>query len=101
MNSRRGAVFFWISQVLLVPAWLCFAVTVALRAGAGSPILLKTGLTCGLVQVPCTALAALLTLASAMGELLPKNRLLLLYFELVIAAAMITVVFVSRDAYRR
>lgn len=101
MNSRHGALFFWIAQVLLAPAWVCFAATVTLRAGVAFPILLKVGLSCGLVQVPCTAFAAVLVLASAMGELLPKNRLLVLYFELALAAAMITLVFAWRGVYRR
>ena len=101
MNSRRGAVFFWIAQVLLLPAWLCFAATIGLRAGVASTILLKVGLACGLVQVPCVAFAVLLALASAMGGLLPKNRLLVLYFELALSATMITLVFAWRAVYRR
>lgn len=87
--------------MLLLPAWVCFAATVALRAGVTSAILLKAGLACGLVQVPGTAFAVLLAIASAMGELLPKKRLLLLYFELAAAVTMITLVFVWRGVYRR
>jgi hypothetical protein len=101
MTSPRGAVFFWIAQAMLVPAWVCFGATVALRAGAGSPILLQAGLWCGLLQVPCTALALLLALAGALGELVAKKRLLLLYLELAIAATSITLVFLWRGAYRR
>ncbi len=86
---------------MLVPAWVCFAATSALRLGASSPILLKLGLATGLLQVPATALAMLLILASAMGELFPRARFRLLYTELAVASAAITLVFFWRGVYRR
>jgi len=101
MNSRRGNVFFWIAQVLLVPAWVCFALTLALRLSAFSPILLKLELAAALVQVPCAALAAIVTIASGMGELLSQPRLRLLYAEVVIGAAVITLVFLWQGVYTR
>jgi len=101
MNSRRGNVFFWIAQVLLLPAWVCFAATLALRLGATSPILLKVGLATGLMQVPATALAFLLTLTAGMGDLLSQPRLRLLFFEVATSVAAITLVFVWRGVYRR
>lgn len=101
MNSRRGNVFFWIAQVLLIPAWVCFAATLALRLGAFSPILLKAGLAAALVQVPCAALAVLLTIAGAIGELLSQARLRLLCLEIASSVAVITLVFLWRDVYRR
>ncbi|HEU5403543.1 MAG TPA: hypothetical protein VFU86_19470 [Terriglobales bacterium] len=101
MDSRRGNVFFWIAQVLLAPAWVCFAATVALRFGASSPILLKVGLANGFVQVPATALAFLFALTAGMGEILSRKRLVLLYSETAIAVAVITLVFLFRGVYRR
>lgn len=101
MNSRRGNVFFWMAQVLLVPAWVCFAVTLGLRLGATSPILLKVGFGAGLAQVPATALALLLALTAGMGEILSRGRLRVLYFETAIAVGTITLVFLFRGVYRR
>jgi hypothetical protein len=101
MNSRRGNIFFSFAQLLLLPGWLCFAVTLALRLGGANPILLKTGLYSGLAQVPCTALAILLTLTAGMGELLSRKRLQFLSLEIVIAVAAITLVFLWRGVYSR
>lgn len=101
MNSRRGNIFFWIAQALLLPAWVCFAVTLALWVGASHPILLKVGIYSGLVQVPGTALAILVALTAAMGELLSRKRLQFLCAEIVIAAAAIAVTFAWRGVYSR
>lgn len=101
MTSRRGNVFFWMAQVLLVPAWVCFGATLTLRIGAPSPILLKVGFGAGLVQIPSTALAFLLALTAGMGEILSRARLRLLYLETAMAAGAITLVFLFRGVYRR
>lgn len=101
MNSRRGNVFFWIAQVLLVPAWMCFAATLALRLAGPHSILLKVGLAAGFIQIPATALAILFALSSGMGELLSRKRLYLLYSETASAIAVITLVFIWRGVYRR
>jgi hypothetical protein len=101
MNSCRGTVFFWIAQALLLPVWICFVATLALRLGAANPILLKAGLYAGLAQIPCTALAILVSLAAGMGELLSRNKLRLLYLQLAVAAVAITLVFLWRAVYRR
>ena len=101
MNSRRGNIFFWFAQVLLLSAWVCFAVTLALRLGAAKPILLKAGLYSGLAQIPCTALAILLALTAGMGELLPRKRLQFLSVEIALAVAAITLAFLWRGVYSR
>ena len=101
MNSKRGNVFFWMAQALLAPAWVCFAATLALRFGAASPILLKVGFGAGLAQVPATALSLLLALTAGMGGLLSRKKLGLLYSEIAISVAAITLVFLWRGVYRR
>ncbi len=100
MNSRRGTAFFWIVQALLVPAWVCFLATVALKYGVPAPIFLKIGLATGLLQAPCTALAMVLALAAALGKLLPGARLRLLYLESAAALLTVTLVFLWRGVYR-
>lgn len=101
MNSRRGNVFFWIAQALLIPAWVSFAVTLALRLGAANPILLKVGLYSGLAQIPFTALAILVALTAGMGDLLSRKRLLLLCTEIALAVAALTLAFLWRGVYSR
>ncbi len=101
MNSRRGNIFFWIAQGVLLPCWVCFLATLALRLGAVNPILMKTGLYSGLAQVPGTALAILIALTAGMGELLSRKRLQFLSLEIVIAAAAVATTFVWRGVYSR
>ncbi len=101
MISRRGNVFFWIAQALLLPAWICFAVTAVLRLGATEPILLKVGLYAGLAQIPCAGLAILVSLTAGMGELLSRKRLQFLCLEITAAVAAIALVFVWRGVYSR
>lgn len=100
MNSRRGLIFFWIVQVLLVPALVCFVATSIMRYGHHSPLLWKLGATMALMQMPFTALAAVFTFAAATGELLPRPRTRFMYLEIAAAVLMIAIVFLWRGVYR-
>ena len=101
MTSRRGTVFFWIAQALLLPTWVCFIATLALRLGAVHPMLLKVGLYAGMAQIPCTALAILVGITAGMGELLSRTRLRLLYLEIAMAVVAVAQIFLWRGVYRR
>ena len=90
MDTRRGRVFFWIVQILLLPTLVCFVVTLTMRFSGRSLVLWKTGVVTGLVQIPFTSLAFVFALATGMGDLLPKTRIRGMYVEIAVAALMIT-----------
>ncbi len=100
MHSRRGEIFFWIAQVLLLPALLCFGATATLQAGNRAPVLLKVGSAMALLQIPCTAMAFLLGFAAGIGGILPKPRIRVMYVEVAFAVLLIAAVFLMRDVYR-
>lgn len=100
MKSRRGLLFFWISQVLLCPTWVCFFVTLTMRYYGRTLPLWRVGVVTGLVQIPFTALAVVFTMASGIGELLPRAWIRALYVEVTIAALMITLVLFWHGVYR-
>ena len=99
-TSRRGLIFFWIVQVLLVPALLCFAATTIMRFSHRSRLLWEFGAAMAMVQIPFTALALVFTFAASTGELLPKARIRFMYLETVAAILMIVLVFLWRGVYR-
>jgi hypothetical protein len=96
---RRGRIFVRISQVLLVPAVVCFTSTAILHFGGRNAVLLRVGRATGMIQIPCVALALLLAFAAGMGNLLPRKCFWSLCGEVAIALAMITLVFVWRGVY--
>ncbi len=100
MNSRRGVIFFWMVQCLLLPALVCFVVTCAMRLGYRSPGLWRLGTAMSLVQIPFTALALVFSFAAGVGQLLPPPRIRLMYVEAAAAVVMIAMVFVWRGVYR-
>jgi hypothetical protein len=100
MNSRRGMLFFWIVQILLVPALACFVATSIMHFGHRSKHLWELGAAMALVQIPFTALCLVFTFAAATGELLPRPRIRFMYLEIVAAALMIALVFLWRGVYR-
>lgn len=100
MASRRGLIFFWVVQILLLPALLCFAATGTLRFAYRSKVLWEFGAAMALVQIPFTALCLVFTIAAAVGELLPRPRLRFLYMEILAAVLMIVLVFLWRGVYR-
>lgn len=97
--SRRGVIFFWIVQALLVPALACFVATCAIRFGYRSPRLWQLGTLMSLAQIPCTGLAVVFTFAAGAGELLPRRRILMMYLEVTGAIVMIALVFLWRGVY--
>ena len=100
MTSRRGLIFFWIVQILLIPALICFVATCVMRYSHRSKLLWELGAAMALVQVPFTAMALVFTYAAAIGELLPKPRTRTMYIEIAVAALMIALVFLWRGVYR-
>ena len=96
----RGSLFFWIVQTLLLPAFVCFAVTCIMRFSYRSQVLWQLGLALALVQIPFTALAFVFNLAASLGELLPKARIRIMFLEIAAAVAMIAAVFLWRGVYR-
>lgn len=100
MTSRRGVAFFWLAQLLLLPAVVTFCITAVLRFAGPNPLLARIGMTGALVQLPATALALLLAIAAHWGQLLPKSRILTLFAETPIAILMIAMVFLWHNVYR-
>jgi hypothetical protein len=100
MTSRRGTIFFWIVQVLLLPVPVCFLVTLLMRFHERTLALWKVGIVTGLVQIPFAAMALIFVIAADMGQLLPKQWLRGLYLELSGAALMITLVLYWHGVYR-
>lgn len=100
MTSRRGLIFFWIVQILLVPTLLCFVATGIMRFGHRSRFLWELGAATALVQIPLTALALVFTFAAATGELLPRPRIRAMYLEIAAAVLLIVLVFLWRGVYR-
>jgi hypothetical protein len=100
MTSRRGTIFFWIVQVLLLPVPVCFLVTVLMRFHERTLGLWKIGIVSGLVQIPFAAMALIFVIAAGMGQLLSAQRLRGLYLELSAAALMITLVLFWHGVYR-
>ena len=100
MTSRRGLIFFWIIQILLVPALACFIATCVMRFGHRSRLIYEIGAAMALVQVPFTALALVFTFAARTGELLSRGRIRLLSLEIVVAVLMVSTVFLWRGVYR-
>jgi hypothetical protein len=100
MTSRRGAIFFWIVQILLLPVPVCFVTTLLMRFHERTLALWKIGVVSGLVQIPFAAMALVFVLAAAMGELLPRQRLRALYLELAAAALLVTLVLLWHGVYR-
>ena len=100
MTTRRGVIFFWIIQILLLPVPVCFATTVLMRFHERTLTLWKIGIVSGLVQIPFAAMALVFVLAAGMGELLPKERLRGLYLELGAAALLVTLVLYWHGVYR-
>jgi hypothetical protein len=100
MTSRRGIIFFWVVQILLVPVPVCFLVTLLMRFDERTLALWKVGIVAGLVQIPFAAMALIFVIAAAMGQLLPKQWLRGLYLELSASALMITLVLYWHGVYR-
>lgn len=100
MESRRGVIFFWIAQVLLLPTWICFGITAFMRFVERTLTLWQIGVVFGLVQVPFAALALIFLIAADFGNLIPKPRLRAMYLETTFAAVLITLVFLWRAVYR-
>ncbi len=100
MDSRRGIIFFWIAQALLLPALATFFITAWLHFLGPAPMLAHIGLATALVQIPATALSLLFAVASYYGQLLSPLRIRLLFAEIATAALMIATVFAWRDVYR-
>ena len=100
MTTRRGTIFFWIVQILLLPVPVCFVTTLLMRFHERTLALWKIGVVSGLVQIPFAAMALVFVLAAGMSELLPKHRLRGLYLELVAAALLVTLVLYWHGIYR-
>jgi hypothetical protein len=100
MTSRRGTVFFWIVQILLLPVPVCFSTTVLMRFHERTLSLWKIGIVSGMVQIPFAAMALIFVIAAGMGELLPKQRLRTMYLELTASALLITLVLYWHGVYR-
>ena len=100
MTSRRGSIFFWIVQILLLPVPICFVTTLLMRGHERTLTLWKVGIVSGLVQIPFAAMALVFVLAAGMGELLPKERLRGMYLELAVAALLVTLVLYWHGVYR-
>jgi hypothetical protein len=100
MTSRRGTIFFWIVQVLLLPVPICFVTTLLMRFHERTLALWKIGVVTGLVQIPFAAMALVFVLAAGMGELLPEERLRGMYLELAGAALLVTLVLYWHGVYR-
>ena len=100
MNTRRGTIFFWIVQILLLPVPVCFITTIVMRFHERTLTFWKIGIVSGLVQIPFAAMALVFVLAASLGELLPKERLRGLYLELAAAALLVTLVLCWHGVYR-
>lgn len=100
MSTRRGTIFFWIVQILLLPVPVCFVATLVMRFHERTLTLWKIGVVSGLVQIPFAAMALVFVLAAALGELLPKQRLRGLYLELGAATLLVTLVLYWHGVYR-
>ncbi len=100
MSTRRGIIFFWIVQVLLLPVPVCFATTLLMRFHERTLTLWKVGVVTGLVQIPFAAMALVFVLSAGMSQILPQTRLKALYLELVVAAILVTLVLSWHAVYR-
>lgn len=100
LTSRRGTIFFWVVQVLLLPVPVSWIITLRMRFCARTLLLWKIGVVAGLVQIPFTAMALIFVIAAAMGHLLPGRRLTGLYLELATSGVMITSVLFWHGVYR-
>jgi hypothetical protein len=100
MTTRRGTIFFWIVQVLLLPVPVCFVVTLVMRFHERTLALWRVGIVTGLVQIPFTAMALIFVLAAGMGQLLPRQWVKALYAEIALAGLLITLVLSWHRVYR-
>jgi len=100
MTTRRGTIFFWVVQILLLPVPVCFVATLLMRFYERTLTLWKVGIVAGLVQIPFAALALVFVIAAGMGNLLPKQQLRGLYAEITFATILITLVLLWHGVYR-
>jgi hypothetical protein len=100
MTTRRGTVFLWVIQALLLPVWVCFLATLVMRFHERTLALWKIGVVAGLVQIPFAAMALVFAVAAAMGQLLPTRQLRALYIEIALAGLLITLVLSWHSVYR-
>ncbi len=98
--ERRGLIFFWLVQVLIAPALICFLATCVMRLGYRPRLLWELGAAMALVQIPFAALAMVFTFAASTGELVTRTRLRTMCMEIAAAILMIVIVFSWRSVYR-